>query len=61
MSTAKTETLAVRISHCVKEAIRLAPEAERRPIINLIEVMIFERCEKQGLDFGDEITKSAKE
>ncbi len=40
----KTETLNVRLSSEMKEALKALAELERRSISNLIEVMIAERA-----------------
>lgn len=49
MAITKTATLTVRLDPSLKEAIRAAAQAEHRSIANMIEVMIREHCEKNGI------------
>ncbi len=49
MAITKTATLTVRLDPSLKEAIRTAAQAEHRSIANMIEVMIREHCEKNGI------------
>ena len=49
MATTKTATLTIRVEPNLKEAIRTAAQAEHRSIANMIEVMIREHCEKNGI------------
>lgn len=49
MATTKTATLTIRVDPGLKEALRLAAQAEHRSIANMIEVLIREHCEKNGI------------
>ena len=45
----KTEKLTIRIDPIVKEALRQVSAHDNRSVANMVEVMIFERCEQLGL------------
>jgi hypothetical protein len=45
----KTETLNLRVSHNVKEALRRVAEQERRSMANMVEVLVLSHCARQGL------------
>lgn len=60
MATNKTATLTIRVEPDIKEALRLAAQAEHRSIANMIEVLIREHCEKQGIDI-DQLRETEKE
>lgn len=49
MSTIKTATLTFRIDPGLKEGLRIAAEQEHRSIANMIEVLIRDHCERQGI------------
>ncbi|MBY6226423.1 ribbon-helix-helix protein, CopG family [Ferrimonas balearica] len=49
MATTKTATLTIRVEPNLKEALRTAAQAEHRSIANMVEVMIREHCEKNGI------------
>lgn len=49
MAITKTATLTIRVEPNLKEALRTAAQAEHRSIANMIEVMIREHCEKNGI------------
>ncbi|GAW85042.1 conserved hypothetical protein [Bathymodiolus platifrons methanotrophic gill symbiont] len=49
MATTKTTTLTFRVDPTLKEALRAAAQAEHRSISNMIEVLIREHCEKNGI------------
>jgi len=49
MATSKTATLTIRVDPHLKEALRIAAHAEHRSIANMIEVLIREHCEKNGI------------
>lgn len=49
MATTKTATLTIRVDPNLKEALRAAAQAEHRSIANMIEVMIREHCDKNGI------------
>lgn len=49
MATTKTATLTIRVEPNLKEALRSAAQAEHRSISNMIEVLILEHCEKNGI------------
>lgn len=49
MASTKTATLTIRVDPNLKEALRTAAQAEHRSVANMIEVMIREHCEKNGI------------
>lgn len=49
MAAVKTETITVRIEPSVKEGLRIAAEQERRSIANMVEVLIRDHCERNGI------------
>jgi hypothetical protein len=49
MATAKTTTLTFRIEPALKEALRTAAEREHRSIANMVEVLIINYCDKNGI------------
>jgi hypothetical protein len=49
MAITKTATLTIRVDPILKEALRSAAQAEHRSIANMVEVMILEHCEKNGI------------
>lgn len=49
MAPNKTATLNLRIDPILKEVVRLAAERSNRSIANLIEVLIREHCEREGI------------
>lgn len=49
MATTKTATLTIRVEPGLKEALRTAAQAEHRSIANMIEVMIREHCDRNGI------------
>jgi hypothetical protein len=49
MAITKTATLTIRVDPSLKEALRAAAQAEHRSIANMVEVMILEHCEKNGI------------
>jgi hypothetical protein len=67
MSKNKTSTLNVRISPSLKEALRIAAIQDHRSISNLLEKMIINHCEVNGItipeqgDMFEAEVKSGKE
>lgn len=53
MATTKTATLTFRIDPGVKEALRTAAHQEHRPIANLVEVLIRDYCERNGITINE--------
>lgn len=49
MATAKTTTLTFRIEPGLKEALRAAAVREHRSIANMVEVLIRDYCERNGI------------
>ena len=49
MATTKTTTLTFRIEPGLKEALRLAAVREHRSISNMVEVLIRDYCEANGI------------
>lgn len=49
MATGKTATLTFRIEPELKEALRTAATLEHRSIANMVEVLIRDYCERNGI------------
>jgi hypothetical protein len=49
MANAKTATLILRIDPAIKEGLRAIAEQEHRSLANMIEVMIRDYCERNGI------------
>lgn len=66
MATAKTTTLTFRIEPGLKEALRTAAVREHRSIANMVEVLIRDYCERNGIaipeqdDLFDDDSKPGK-
>jgi hypothetical protein len=54
MAAIKTETITVRIEPAVKEGLKAMAERERRSQANMIEVMIRDYCENNGLSIPEQ-------
>ncbi|WP_027802419.1 ribbon-helix-helix domain-containing protein [Paraburkholderia dilworthii] len=49
MSERKTTAINLRMSHDVKELLRLAAAQQHRTLSNMLEFLILQHCEQQGL------------
>lgn len=49
MGTTKTATLTFRIDPGLKDALRAAAQQEHRSIANMVEVLIRDYCEQNGI------------
>ncbi len=49
MATGKTSTLTFRIEPELKEALRTAAVREHRSIANMVEILIRDYCERNGI------------
>jgi len=49
MVAKKTATLNLRIDPSLKEALRMAAEAEHRSVANMVETLIRKHCEQNGI------------
>lgn len=54
MGLSKTSTLTLRIEPGVKEALRTAADREHRSIANMIEVLIRDYCQRNGVDIQEQ-------
>jgi len=61
VAVTKTATLNLRINPVLKEAVRIAAKQDHRSVANMIELLIRQHCEKEGIPipeqqelFGDE-------
>lgn len=54
----KTDTLNLRVTPELKELVRQAAEREHRTVSNLIEVLVRQHCERQGIVIEQEQPKS---
>jgi hypothetical protein len=59
MATAKTTTLTFRLQPGLKEALRTAAAREHRSIANMVEVLIMDYCDKNGIPI-DKPTRAGK-
>lgn len=50
LTDSKTETLNLRISAKLKEALRVASEREHRSMANMVEYLVLNYCEKNGIE-----------
>ena len=53
MAETKSTTLTIRVHPVVKEGLRAAAEQERRSLANMIEVMIRDYCERNGITIAE--------
>ena len=53
MSLNKSETLTVRIEPTVKDGLKVMASQERRSQANMIEIMIRDYCQRNGVDIED--------
>jgi len=60
MATTKTATVTFRIDPAVKEALRTAATREHRSIANMVEVLIRDYCERNGIAIEDPKETEAK-
>ncbi|MFA7096684.1 MAG: hypothetical protein WC383_09430 [Gammaproteobacteria bacterium] len=49
MAITKSATLTFRIEPALKETLRIAANREHRSVANMVEVLIMEYCEKNGI------------
>lgn len=54
MAPKKTSTLNLRIDPGVKEAVRVAAMRDRRSVANLIELLIRQHCEAEGIEIPEQ-------
>lgn len=61
MPTTKTETLMVRLRPALKEALKKAAEKDHRSISNLVELLITNHCDAEGIQINQGTrTRSSK-
>ena len=49
----KTETMSVRLTPEIRHALEVVAKLEHRPMNNMIEFLIIERCRKMGIPVGE--------
>lgn len=54
MSVSKSATLNLRIDPAIKEAVRIAAQRDHRSIANLLEVLIRQHCEANGISIPEQ-------
>lgn len=54
MATGKTATLTFRIEPELKEALRSAAAREHRSIANMVEILIRDYCERNGISIPEQ-------
>ena len=55
MAATKTSTLNLRIEPALKEALRTASIKQHRSIANMVEVMIRQHCENEGIQILEQL------
>lgn len=60
MRSTKDETLSIRTSAEIKQLVRLAAEREHRSLASMIEVLVLEYAEKNGLEISGSQTAVSK-
>jgi len=53
MAAIKTETITVRIEPAVKSGLKAAAEKERRSLANMVEVLIRDHCQRNGIALSE--------
>lgn len=54
MPATKTETLNLRVDPRVKEAAKIAAKLDHRSVANLVEILIYQHCEKVGIPIPEQ-------
>ncbi len=54
MSPKKTTTLNLRVNPSIKEAIKTAANIEHRSVANMIELLIRQHCEQEGISIPEQ-------
>ena len=54
MAATKTATLNLRINPALKQAVQLAANREHRSVANMVEYLIRQHCEKEGIPIHDQ-------
>jgi hypothetical protein len=49
----KSETLNLRVSPTFKRALKEAAEDEQRSMVNMLEVLLADYCERKGIALGE--------
>ncbi len=61
MAAKKTTTLNLRVDPNIKEGVRVAAAKQHRSIANMIEMLIREHCEKEGIAIPEQQTLFGEE
>lgn len=56
----KSETLNLRVSPSFKNALKQAAEHEHRSMVNMIEILLSEYCERKGIALGTQALLSRR-
>lgn len=56
MANTKTATLTLRIDPTIKEALRAVAELQHRSIANMVEVLVREYCQREGVGIPEQRT-----
>jgi len=54
MPAKKTATMNLRVDPVIKEAMRIAANQEHRSIANMVEYLIREHCEREGISIPEQ-------
>jgi len=54
VSPKKTTTLNLRVNPSIKEAIKTAANIEHRSVANMIELLIRQHCEQEGISIPEQ-------
>jgi hypothetical protein len=60
----KSDTLNLRVAPSFKVALRAAADRERRSMVNMLEVLLADYCEREGIDIeakNDGVRRSVKQ
>ena len=54
----KTETLNLRVSPTFKQTLKIVADSESRSMVNMLEVILIDHCERNGWLLANESSKS---
>jgi hypothetical protein len=54
MAVTKTEVVSVRVPPNIKAALVAAAEVQRRSIASMVEIMVLDYCQSQGIALQDQ-------
>ena len=54
MTALKTAALNIRINPNLKEALRIAAKSDHRSVANMVEMLIINHCESEGISIPEQ-------